>query len=150
LINIFINSLDKNIIMSESKTVKNKNRGTPATRPNPISHRYRKVNYESKWRERKNKRVEKPIPPNFYGYENITNQLKWSKVGFPKLKTVNSMGKDVTLTCWRHPVHKSQHWLESTPQDFIVYGFKSVNETVKMKPVPGYDLAPVYVEEVEE
>jgi len=138
--------------MSESRTVKNNNRGTPATRPNPISHRYRLVNYESKWRKRKNKRgVEKPIPKNHYGYRKTTKQLEWFKVGFPNVKIVKvGEKKSITLSCWRHPVHKSQHWFESKPKDYTVYGFEDVNETVNMKPVPGYDLAPVYVEESEE
>ena len=136
---------------SVTKTVKNKNRGTPATRPNPISHRYHKVNYVSKWRKRKNKRVEKPKPKNHYGYRKVTTQLKWDKEGFPNVKIIKvDKKKTITLSCWRHPVHKSQHWFESKPKDYTLYGFEDVNETVNMKPVPGYDLAPVYVEESEE
>ena len=80
------------------------------------------------------RRVKKSIPKNYSGYRKMEEKIAWKKLDcFPPVKTSNSDGKDVTLTCWRHPVHKSKHWLEYEPQKYPVYVFKSVAEKANIK-----------------
>lgn len=82
------------------------------------------------------RRVKKSIPKNYSGYRKMEEKIAWKKLDcFPPVKTINSDGKDVTLTCWRHPVHKSKHWLEYEPQKYPVYVFKSVAEKANMEKI---------------
>ena len=80
------------------------------------------------------RRVKKSIPKNYSGYSKMEEKIAWKKLDyFPPVKTTNSDGKDVTLRCWRHPVHQSKHWLEYEPQKYPVYVFKSVAKKANIK-----------------
>ena len=109
------------------------NRGTPATRHNPPVIRYKKVDYRSKWRKKKDKRVmrkSKNTYPEYQGYKMVQEKKQWEEVNYSSCKK---------LTCWRHPVHKSVHFIDNKPDDITIYKWISTTQQANIKPVLGYN-----------
>ena len=111
-----------------------KNRGTPSTRPRQPTIRYKKItNYRSKRAKKNDKRVNmesKNTYPEYLGYKKVAVKKAWEEVNFSSYRKI---------TCWRHPVHKSVHFVDNKPDDITVYKWVSTTQKANIKPVPGYD-----------
>ena len=123
--------------------------GTPATRVTKIyreSQRYiKQSSYKSKWRKRKDRRVEKSRLKNYYGYKEVPVKLRWTQHSRQeKGKWVSSRksetGKKIPgqwsgaiVWGWKHPIENTMRWVSPKQKDYepepiIIYKWESTAE----------------------
>jgi len=79
-------------------------------KPRPLENR----RYKSKWAERKARRIEKPIPKNFYGYKKVKVELNWNK-------SIAANG----VSWWRHPVNNASVYQDYEPKPITTWKWET-------------------------